>query len=423
MTETLRGPAVHAQRARRLAVLVGIAACASPGLPPGGPEDRDPPELVSITPDTFATGVSPRAVVFRFDEVVSERPQGATTLAGLFLISPRDGAPDVDWNRTALTVRPRRGWRRNTAYTVTMLPGVVDLRGNVRREGGVAVFSTGGPIPRTMMAGQVFDWSAGAPAGRALVEAISRPDSVVHVAQADSTGAFRIRYAPPGTYTIRAFIDANNNRGFEERELWDSVQVVLKDSAHVELLAFAHDTIGPRITTVAIMDSMTLRVTFDKGIDPSQEITAASFSLRARDSSLVPIASARSAQEWDRARAARADSQPADTIRRAPPAAAAARPAVPTPTRPAARATPDSASVIPRPSRPSPRSEFVIELGRPLQPREVYRWQATDVRGLMRTPRTSDRTFTVPEPPAAQPARADTAAAAQPRPTTPSPRR
>src|SRR5687768_13727930 len=69
-------------------LLLSIAACASPGPPPGGPEDPDPPELVAITPDTMATGASPRAVVFRFNEVVSERPQGATTLGGLFLISP-----------------------------------------------------------------------------------------------------------------------------------------------------------------------------------------------------------------------------------------------------------------------------------------------------------------------------------------------
>ena len=368
-----------------------LAACASPGPPPGGPEDPDPPELVSITPDTMATRTSPRAVVFRFNEVVSERPQGATTLGGLFLISPRDGAPDVDWNRTALTVRPRRGWRPNTTYTVTMLPGLIDLRGNVRTEGAVTTFSTGPTIPRTAITGRVFDWTAGTPAPRAIVEAISRPDSVVYVAVSDSTGSFDIRHTPPGAYTVRAFVDANNNRGFDERELWDSARVTLTDSTRVELLAFLHDTIGPRISAVAIADSVTLRVSFDRGIDPAQAIGPAMFTLRARDSSVVPIASARSAREWDQARRSPADSVPSDTAR------------------------------APGPSRPPPVSEVVIELARPLQPAEAYRLQATAVRGLLRTPRTSDRAFTVPERPS--PAATADSAGRPARPTTPPPPR
>ena len=380
------------QRLAGVTLLAMLAACASPGLPPGGPEDPNPPELVAITPDTMATGTSPRAVVFRFNEVVSERPQGATTLGGLFLISPRDGAPEVDWNRTALTVRPRRGWRRNTTYTVTMLPGLVDLRGNVRAEGAVAIFSTGPSIPRTSINGQVFDWAAGAPAQRALVEAISRPDSVVYIAQTDSAGRFRIPYVPAGTYTVRAFVDANNNRGFDERELWDSARVVLADSARIELLAFAHDTIGPRISGVTVVDSVTLRVSFDRGIDPAQPIAPALFTLRARDSSAVPIASARNAREWDRARAAATDTVAPDT-------------------------TPRGA----RPSRPSPVSEVVIELRRPLEPGGAYRLQASGMRGLLLTPRTSDRAFTVPE--RAPPAAAADSAGRPARPATPAPPR
>ena len=386
-------------RAAAASLLIALAACASPGPPPGGPEDPDPPELVAVTPDTMATGTSPRAVVFRFNEVVSERPQGATTLGGLFLISPRDGAPEVDWNRTALTVRPRRGWRRNTAYTVTMLPGLVDLRGNVRREGAVATFSTGPSIPRTSITGQVFDWAAGVPAQRALVEAISRPDSVVYIALADSAGRFRIPHAPPGAYTVRAFLDANNNRGFDERELWDSARVVLTDSTRLELLAFSHDTIGPRISEVSIADSLTLRVTFDRPIDPAQTLAPAIFALTARDSTLVPIRAVRSAREWDQARSERGDSAVVDSVRRpvATPAPAGPRRGAP----PAPRDSADSAARTARPSRPSPIAEIVIELGRPLQPGGSYRLQATAVRGLQRTPRTSERAFNVPERPAA----------------------
>ena len=69
--------------ALRAFVPLSLAACASASPPPGGPPDSEPPRLVKITPDTGAVSVRPPKVVFRFDEVVSERPQGAATLAGL----------------------------------------------------------------------------------------------------------------------------------------------------------------------------------------------------------------------------------------------------------------------------------------------------------------------------------------------------
>ena len=391
---------------------VALVSCASPGLPPGGPEDPHPPRIVSVTPDTMATRVAPRAVVFRFDEVVGERPQGATSLGALFLISPREGPPVVDWNRTAITVRPRRGWRPNTTYSVTMLPGLADLRGNVRTEGATAIFSTGPSIPQTSITGNVFDWVTGRPAARALVEAISRPDSVVYIAQADSSGRFHVRYAPPGTYTVRGFLDANNNRGFDERELWDSVRVVLADTTTVELLAFAHDTIGPRISGIEMVDSVTLRVTFDRPIDPGQRLTASLFTLRdAADSSIVPIAAARSRTEWEATRAARADSIVADSVRRtAPVRTDTVRRGTPLPARaqlPVARDTIDSIARPRRPSRPPPVSEVIIEVARPLRPREAFRLEATAIRGLLQTPRTSERALTIPAPP---PPPADSAA-------------
>ena len=416
VSETHRSPGRCSHRltkgARWRAAIAALAltGCASQGLPPGGPEDPDPPEIVSITPDTMATNVAPRAVVFRFNEVVSERPQGAPSMSALFLISPGDGAPVVDWNRTALTVRPRGGWRRNTTYSVTMLPGLADLRGNARTEGAHAVFSTGSSIPRTAITGYIFDWLTGRPAGRAIVEAISRPDSVAYLAVADSSGWFRIPYAPAGDYTIRGFVDANNNRGFDERELWDSIRVTLADSASVELLAFSHDTIGPRISAVAVLDSVTLRATFDRGIHPDQSITSAIFTLRAADSTVVPIAAARSARAWEEARRARTDSLAADSARRVLPARpdslrrrplagpdSARRVSAP----PAVPAVSDSVSpMIPRrPSKPSPVLEVIVEVARPLQPRAAYRLEAKEVRGLLLTPRTSERAFTTPAPP------------------------
>jgi hypothetical protein len=376
----------------RAAAIIGCVAgvaCASMETPPGGPPDAAPPALVRITPDTGAVNARPRAVVFRFDEVVSERPRSVTTLHDLFIVSPTTGAPDVDWQRDAITVRPRKGWLPNTTYTVTLLPGLADLRGNARTDGATVTFSTGSQIATAGVRGIVFDWVAGRVAPNAYVEAISHPDSIVYVGTADSAGVFAVRNMPPGDYTVRALVDANRNRELDPRELWDSVRVTVGDSARVELLTHVHDTIPPRIDFVTVRDTFTLRVTTDRPLDPALTIDPSLFSLLAADSSTVPIAEARGAQVYERLQAERDRARADSAARAAPPLATGERAPRPgDPTQPIAAVAP---------SRPSPVTEIIIVVPQSLRPGASYRLRARNLRGIMGTSRDSEREFKVPE--------------------------
>src|SRR5262245_56829882 len=212
-------------------------------MPPGGPTDKDPPRLVRVTPDTNAVNVRGGGISFQFDEVVSERPQGAATLADLFIVSPSQGPAGISWRRTRVDVSPRGGLRPNTTYTVRMLPGMVDLDDNVDSAGITLVFSTGPSIAQGRFQGRAFDWAAGRPAGGALVEAIALPDSARFATHADSTGAFALSNMPPGRFLLRALVDQNNNAEVDARELFDTVTVELTDSLRHELLATVRDTL------------------------------------------------------------------------------------------------------------------------------------------------------------------------------------
>lgn len=389
---------------RRLILCAALLSCASPGMPPGGPEDRLPPEVVSITPDSGALNARPRQVVFRFDEVVSERPSGVPALDRLFLISPRDGDPKVTWHRSSIAVRPRKGWRTNTVYTITMLPGLADLRNNIRKQGATALFSTGGEIPDNRISGIIFDWVAGKPAPRAAIEAITA-DSTIYVASTDSTGRFEMLHLPLGTYTVRAFMDANSNRSLDPREAWDSLDVMLTGSANVELLAFVHDTIGPRINTISVQDSLTIRVAFDKPIHPNQVIEPAIFRLMTADSATVPILSALSSKtaEMERVAAEKAkqdSTRGADSTARARDTSKrAVTPRIPMPTRAGIRR---DTTPIPVPSRPIPELDVILRLGTPLAAGATYRLRAIEMQGMLRVKRTSDRVFSLPKKPVAK---------------------
>ena len=365
---------------RRLIVALALFGCASQGAPPGGPPDSLAPNLIGVVPESGAVNVTPDRVEFRFDEVVSERPGGgAPSLEQLVLISPSDGLPRVDWRRRSIAVRPRRDWRENAVYTVTLLPGMADLRGNVMQSAKTVIFSTGATIPDTRIAGIVYDWVNGIAARSASIEALALPESLAYVARTDSVGAFVLAHLPPGRYALRAWLDANNNRGLDPREAYDSAGVELRDTASVTLLAFVHDTLPPRINTVEVVDSMTLRVEFNQPLDPTQTVDTTRFRLTAADSSIVPLRSVLTVALWDSLQ--RDSIARADTTRRAAPP-------------PPRELPPRDTVVLPR---PRPMSRFVVITAAPLQPETSYRLVALEARNLMARSGTSARVFTTPK--------------------------
>lgn len=396
---------------RRLILLAAVAGCAQLGSPPGGPEDRNPPHLLRVSPDTNALNARPRSVELRFDEIVNERPaRGGQDLSALFLVSPRRGRVDVKWHRSRIEIRPRRGFQPNTTYIVTQLAGVSDLRGNSDSAEHRYTFSTGPTRAPGLMRGLVFDWVGARVSPKAYVEAIHLPDSLTYSAFADSVGRFVIRYLPPGRYVLRAIIDANSNRALDRRELFDSATVTLADSITREMLAFVHDSIGAGLAEVGPRDSVTLRVTFDRPLQPRVAVRATQFSLKGADSSVVPITSVTlgTAYEKEQADSARAkairdsteQARKQDSIRRANPAAAPPRPpptvAAPPTRRPAAPAR--DTTPPPKPSAPIPETYAIIRLGRALTPTTTYRMHADSLRSLLGIARSSDRVFTTSRP-------------------------
>jgi hypothetical protein len=398
---------------RLIAVALLGLACASPGMPPGGPPDVAAPELVSITPDSGTVGTRPKEVIFLFDEVVTERPPSVTNLADLFLISPRNGATSASWHREAVSVKPARGWQPNTAYTVIMQKGIADIRGNVRNTGATTFFSTGRAIPQTRIAGVAFDWASGSPAGGALVESFVPPDSVhAYIAVADSNGAFLMEHMPAARYVVRAYVDRNKNQGIDVSEQWDSTSVALGDSSRATLFLFVHDTLPPRIRDVRTSDSVTIHLTFDKPIDPAQTVSATNFAVIGPDSLPIPIISA-GPPARDTAPSAGAPAgaagAPVTVVPVVPPVAsatpaAAVPPAAQLPVAARGNIRPGvptrDTTVVAKPvmPRPVPPTEIIIKLQRPLAPKVAYRIRAIGIRNLLGRTGDSERVYTMPAP-------------------------
>jgi hypothetical protein len=312
-----------------------------------------------------------------------------------------------------------------------MLPGLTDLDGNVDSVGRSVVFSTGASLATERLRGVVFDWLAERAAPRAFVEAIALPDSVRYLAFTDSTGRYTIEHLPPGTFLLRGLVDQNRNRLLDPRELYDTMTVTVGaspgDTALRSLHAISRDTLGPGIDRVEVLDSMTLRVGFDRALDTAFVISPAAFVLKRADSTVVSIAtalggrtvqrlksdSARTLAIQDSVRAAqRTDSlRQAESVRtgRVPPA----RPPV-TPAAPAADTTRPPAL---KPTVRIPDVDVVLRLATPLPPGTGFRLRAERARSVVGHERSTERTFTTPRerPPEAAPRDTGSTASLSPR--------
>ena len=433
---------ITARTVRRLhaAALLVLTACANQGAPPGGAPDLAPPMLLKVTPENAAVGAKLNAMVLQFDEVISETPIGAKDLADLVFISPRSGVPKVKWGRSKLEIRPSKGWKPNTVYSVMIKNGLQDLRNNAIDTTMQLVFSTGGPIPTTRIAGVAFDWVAGAGLSGAIIEAVAA-DSTTYQAVADTKGRYLLQYVPPGPYLVRAYGDRNSNRSLDPIESWDSVRVTLTQSADIEFYSFPHDTVGLRVASVTPMDSGMVKVVFDKPYASGSTFGVEDIIITRPDSSRVRVRSVQtSAQraQADSLRAAEradslarvaslADSTPAlrartdslARIKRADSVAAAARAARDARAREArARATTRGArsgppvDTLPPPKmrRPAVSPELFVTLDTTLAPQTQFRLSVNNVRSLSGTVRSPSRTFTTPRAPKADSSKRDTSA-------------
>lgn len=203
-----------------LAVALGAAACAREAPPPGGPEDKTPPELLGVEPDSMATMVDPEApLIFRFSEKVDRK----TFRAGVVLAPPL-GLSAVSFKGEAVLVRPDRPWPQDTLVVWTLLASTRDKHGVPLGRPVSGAFTTGPRIPDGQVRGQAvgtgieFDKVT---ARLSVPPAEGERSSVLwRMAQSNEIGVFELGPLdlPSGPFEFSVFMDKNGNGRRDARE-------------------------------------------------------------------------------------------------------------------------------------------------------------------------------------------------------------
>ncbi|MFN3394543.1 MAG: Ig-like domain-containing protein, partial [Candidatus Thermochlorobacter sp.] len=198
-----------------LFALALLQACATEVAPQGGPEDRTPPKIVRIYPDSGALHFSGNLIRIEFNKFVNTQ-----SLRSAVFFSPELDDYEIRGSGTSAEIIIYDTLKPNRTYTYTLTNDLRDTRGNALEKSYTFAFSTGDKIDSGFIAGKVFGKN-NRPVKGALVLAYLLPkgDTLYadtlnpaklkpdYIAQTDSAGAFQLNYLAEGDYRLIAIED------------------------------------------------------------------------------------------------------------------------------------------------------------------------------------------------------------------------
>ena len=232
-----------------------IYGCASIGPgPQGGPKDKTPPKVLSMTPKNLTRNFKAKKIVIQFDEFFKLTDQYKQ-----FSISPDvEVMPTLKIKDKSLEITFTDSLEKNTTYTLNFGKAVGDVNeGNVIKN-LTYVFSTGASLDSLSISGNIKESQTGKPLieGVAFVLPLSR-DSIFGKKKAsiytltDSSGNYKINNLRADTYKVYALKEQSSDKIYQQSS--DEIGfikeplILKKDTQNVNMLVFKEDAILFRI--------------------------------------------------------------------------------------------------------------------------------------------------------------------------------
>lgn len=262
-------------------IVVGLASCANPVAPSGGPRDQTPPSIAKTRPvrDTVNVPTDTRSVYVEFSEYVER-----STLPQALSVTPRfEQRIRFDWSGKAVAIELPESLRDSTTYLFSFDTNLSDARGVSLEEPITVAFATGPRINRGQIQGDVLMPGEGTPQARVDVFAYRLspsatapptplPERPAYRTQTGEDGTFTFEYMREQDYYVVALRDNNRNRRPDPSEPF-AVPPRLALSANsstprvpVPWLLTKADTLAPRLQRVQPLSQRRLRISFSEPI-------------------------------------------------------------------------------------------------------------------------------------------------------------
>ncbi len=226
--------------------LISGSGCANIIPPDGGLKDSLPPLLVKASPADSSSNFSEKKITLNFDEYIQlQNPNQELIMSPV----PKT-EPVIESKLRTLTIRLKDTLEANTTYTLNFGNAVRDVNENNIARNFTYIFSTGRTFDSLTLSGKVV-LAANGKVDTTLVVMLHKngDDSAVvnekprYLARLDSSGNFRFRNLPWGTFYIYALQDQGNSHRYQsEKQLFafaDSSVTLQLNNKPVLLYAYA----------------------------------------------------------------------------------------------------------------------------------------------------------------------------------------
>lgn len=218
--------------------------CARVSAPTGGPQDKEPPELVSSNPTSGQKNFKTKQIELTFNEAVKLKdPQEE------IIITPSIGSKTKFLaKKNKVTLTPENDWKDSTTYSIAFRGAIQDMNEGNPAEDLHLAFSTGNYIDSLKISGSISEMFQEKIPEKITV-AIYQSDTfdifkhtATYFGKSTKEGKFSIQNLKPGKYYVYAFEDKNKNSKVDSKseKFGFSVKPIEltknKDSLHIDLI-------------------------------------------------------------------------------------------------------------------------------------------------------------------------------------------
>ncbi len=263
-----------------LAACLTFCECAKEGMPPGGPEDTTPPEVLAVSPTPDATHVD---VDSKIKITFSERMLARITEESIFISPLPEKPPDFSWKGRELVLMPQEPLQPERTYVISIGTDAQDLRRNRLSQSYTFAFSTGSRLDYRKISGEVWTkkkvglgremgisiWAYLISEDRTEIDPEKqKPD---YVTQANSRGEYVLENLSAGEYRLFAVQDVNRDLAWDWEK--EAIGMTTKDvelteqvttRTDVDFILARRDKAGPSLLRCFSTNRNLVRLEFDE---------------------------------------------------------------------------------------------------------------------------------------------------------------
>jgi len=243
-----------------VALVAAALSCARMAAPGGGPEDRTPPELVSVKPEPGGGYGDLETVILTW----SERLDEASAVAFIYPVV------DFDTKISGSEIKIHLAEPPGEWPLVIHIPGTLrDRRGN---ETGIPLelaYTSMDSLPAGMIRISPGRQGGGSLSESTLLEVFDDDSTLVRRTEPDSAMSLSSRWLLPGVYRVLCYEDTDGSMTWEaESEAGFDTTVSLPDgdTLFLSVTLTVVDTVGPRLVDVSALDGYHLELEFNEDV-------------------------------------------------------------------------------------------------------------------------------------------------------------